>query len=279
MGERTAIGWTDATWNPWYGCTKVSPGCAHCYMFRDQIRYGRDPNVVTRSKTKFAEPLKWTEPRRVFTCSWSDWFHEAADAWRDEAWDIIRRTPHLTYQILTKRPERIAAHLPSDWGDAWANVWLGTSIENQRWAVRAGLLLEVPARMRFLSCEPLLGPLDLSDYLPSPYGCGGEARNDNCEVCAPRLHWLIVGGESGPDARPMQLDWARSLRDQCAEAGVAFFLKQLGGTPNARAHEQAILDGRTWTEFPHAKANAGRQPGEETFAESNRGRQPSEDHQ
>ena len=115
MAESTGIGWTDATWNPWYGCTKVSPGCAHCYMFREQIRYGRDPEVVTRSKTKFADPLKWTKGRMIFTCSWSDWFHPAADAWRPEAWEIIKRTPHHTYQILTKRPERIADNLPDDW--------------------------------------------------------------------------------------------------------------------------------------------------------------------
>ncbi len=140
MGEITGIGWTDATWNPWYGCSKVSPGCAHCYMFRDMKRYGSDPEVVTRSKTKFDEPRKWKTPRRVFTCSWSDWFHEGADAWRAEAWAIVRDTPHLTYQILTKRPERIADHLPPDWGEGYPNVWLGTSVENQRFAFRADIL-------------------------------------------------------------------------------------------------------------------------------------------
>jgi protein gp37 len=230
MSDRTSIGWTDATWNPWHGCTKVSPGCAHCYMFRDKTRYGQNPELVVRSKTTFNDPLKWREPKRVFTCSWSDWFHEAADAWRAEAWDIIRRTPHLTYQILTKRPERIQGNLPwGMYGDPWPNVWLGTSVENQRFAYRARVISTIPAAVRFVSAEPLLGPVSLP--------LGG-------------IHWVIAGGESGPDCRPMREEWARSLRDQCAEYGVAFFLKQLGGHPDARAHDKALLDGSTHTEFP-----------------------------
>src|SRR4051794_20471332 len=126
MGRHSAIEWTDATYNPWRGCDKVSPGCAHCYMFREQRRYGRDPSVVVRAKDPtFYAPLRWQEPALVFTCSWSDWFHEAADSWREDAWDVLRQTPHLTYQILTKRPERITELLPEDWGDGWSNVWLG----------------------------------------------------------------------------------------------------------------------------------------------------------
>lgn len=241
MAEHTGIGWTQATWNPWYGCTKVSPGCAHCYMFREMRRYGRDPEVVTRSKTKFADPLKWKEPKLCFTCSWSDWFHEAADAWRDEAWDIIRRTPQHTYQILTKRPQRIADHLPSDWGPlGYPNVWLGVSVENQRHLERASWLQEVDATIRFVSAEPLLGPLDMH-------------LRDNAGI-----HWVIVGGESGEKddlPRVMELNWARAIRDDCQSAGVAFFLKQLGGWPDAMAHEKAILDGRTWTEMPVAEAS------------------------
>lgn len=238
MGEHTGIGWTQATWNPWMGCTKVSPGCAHCYMFREQTRYGNDPELVRRSKTKFNEPLKWTEPRLVFTCSWSDWFHEAADAWRDEAWAIIKQTPHLTYQILTKRPERMAAHLPSDWGQGYPNVWLGVSVENQRWISRAEILVNTWAAVKFISAEPLLGPVDLLYRGPGPSALVEE------------IQWVIVGGESGANCRPMRLDWARQLRDQCADSKVAFFLKQLGGHPDARAHEKAVLDGRTHTEFP-----------------------------
>lgn len=237
MGRETAIAWTNRTWNPWHGCTKVSPGCAHCYMFRDKARYGQDPEVVQRSKTTFRDPLKWKESALVFTCSWSDFFHEAADDWRADAWAIVRATPHLTYQVLTKRPERIAAHLPSDWGDGYHNVWLGTSIENQRWVARLDALLDVPAVVHFLSCEPLLGPVDLWLRNRVPLECPD---------------WVIVGGESGADARPMELDWARRIRDECADHGVAFFLKQLGGHTDPRAHNQARLDGRTHTAMPAA---------------------------
>jgi protein gp37 len=206
-------------------------------MFRDQIRYGNDPEIVRRSKTKFADPLKWAEPRMVFTCSWSDWFHEAADAWRDEAWDIIRRTPHLTYQILTKRPERIAEHLPwGAYGDPWPNVWLGVSVENARWLERVRILRTIPATVRFISAEPLLGPLHTLGAV-----LGG-------------IHWVIAGGESGAQQRPCDLDWLREIRNACAATGTAFFLKQLGGHPDARSHEKAILDGRTHTEFPEPVA-------------------------
>ncbi|MGH2369611.1 MAG: DUF5131 family protein, partial [Chloroflexota bacterium] len=132
MGSTSSIEWTDATWNPWQGCTKVSPGCAHCYMYRDKARYGQDPTTVRRSTSAtFYRPLAWRAPQRVFTCSWSDFFHEDADAWRSEAWDVIRRTPHLTYQVLTKRPDRLPDCLPADW--PLPNVWLGTSVEYQRW--------------------------------------------------------------------------------------------------------------------------------------------------
>ncbi len=236
MSFTTGIGWTEATWNPWYGCTKVSAGCDHCYMFRDMKRYGRDPEKVTRSKTKFSEPLKWKEPRLIFTCSWSDWFHKDADAWRDEAWEIVRQTPHHTYQILTKRPGRIARHLPKDWGDGYPNVWMGTSIENDDAVFRAVQLEAIPSRIRFISAEPLLGRLNGLDYRG--------------------IHWLIAGGESGAEHRPCDERWLRALRDECATAGVAFFLKQLGGHPDARAHDKALLDGRTHTEMPEGYSRA-----------------------
>lgn len=243
MSERTGIEWTQSTWNPWYGCTRVSPGCAHCYMFREMRQYGRDPEVVTRSKTKFSDPLRWKEPRRIFTCSWSDWFHEAADAWRPEAWDIVRRTPQHTYQILTKRPERIRAHLPPDWGDGYPNVWLGVSVENQRFAGRAATLACIPAAIRFISAEPLLGPVDFDQLIVDPV-TGAEVHP------IVFLDWIIAGGESGSKCRPMREAWARSLRDQCAENDVAFFLKQLGGVADKRGGEKALLDGRTYTEMP-----------------------------
>lgn len=248
MGDNSAIEWTEATWNPWYGCTKVSPGCAHCYMFREQRQYGRDPEIVTRSKTKFSDPLKWKEGRIIFTCSWSDWFHEAADGWRDEAWKIVRKTPQHTYQILTKRPERIASHLPEDWGAGYPNVWLGTSVENQRWTSRILPLLKIPAAIHFLSCEPLLGPIDLSPFT-SDEGYDGEDF-------VPPLDWVIVGGESGSGARPMDLDWARTIRDQCREDEVAFFLKQLGGVGNKHGGDLAVLDGARHTEMPLTQATA-----------------------
>ncbi len=173
MGERSVIEWTDSTWNPWRGCDKVSPGCAHCYMFRDQRRYGRDPEVVVRAaEPTFYAPMRkraWSVERDaainargrhlVFTCSWSDWFHPAADEWRDEAWRIIANTQDSTYQILTKRPERMGVCLPSDWGEGYPNVWLGVTIENRRFVDRADFLRAIPAEKRFISAEPLLGPL------------------------------------------------------------------------------------------------------------------------
>lgn len=231
MGERTGIAWTQKTWNPWHGCTKVSAGCDLCYMFREKIRYGQNPELVVRSKTKFRDPLKWSEPSLVFTCSWSDWFHKAADAWRDDAWAIIKATPHLTYQILTKRPGRITRHLPQDWGDGYPNVWLGTSVENTEAVFRIAQLRDVPAQIRFVSAEPLIGGYGLRGLLDG-------------------IHWVIDGGESGAGFRPTDLDWFRRHRDDCAEAGVAYFLKQLGGWPNTHADEEAVLDGLTHTAFP-----------------------------
>lgn len=264
MAETTGIGWTEATWNPWYGCKKVSPGCDRCYMFRQQRRYGRDPEVVTRSKTTFADPLKWKEPTLCFTCSWSDWFHEAADGWRDEAWDIIRRTPQHTYQILTKRPARIMRHLPPDWGDGYPNVWLGVSVEDHFWAERRlKVLLSIPAVVRFASAEPLLGPVDFTHLNVGDWHSLNALTGDHTVgsmaprvTKGPRLDWLIVGGESGEPndlPRPMEVEWARTARDQCQAHGVAFFLKQLGGYPDAMAHDKAVLDGRTWTEYPASR--------------------------
>jgi len=231
VSEHSSIEWTEATWNPWMGCTKVSAGCDHCYMFTEQRRYGHDPAVVRRSKTRFTAPLTWKEPKLIFTCSWSDWFHKAADPWRDEAWEIVRQTPRHTFQILTKRPGRISRHLPADWGNGYPNVWLGTSVENQSAAFRAEQLADIPAQLRFLSCEPLLGPIAFGNTLE-------------------HFSWMIVGGESGAWCRPMDLAWARSLRDQAALHNVAFFLKQLGGCPDKRGHDQAVLDGRRYSAMP-----------------------------
>lgn len=288
MGETSKIEWTQATWNVAVGCHKVSAGCANCYMYDYMKRYGRDPRVVTRtSPGVFNLPLRknkdgsWKVPdgAKVFTSSLTDFFHEDIDAFRDEAWAIIRQRPGLTFQILTKRPERIMAHLPKDWGKGYQNVWIGTSVENQEQAdLRIPHLLQVPAQVRFLSMEPLLGPVELgtlwirgstsratvlgeafnwSRWI-GPCGCS-EARDpwtrcDDCDAAGwiPEpcrgIQWVILGAESGSNARPMQADWARSVRDQCVAAGVPFFLKQMYvdghkvGTPD--------LDGQKWTEVP-----------------------------
>ena len=214
MSYESAIEWTGGTWNPWHGCTKVSAGCKGCYMYVAKRRYGQDPTVVVRSKTKFDEPLRWRESRMIFTCSWSDWFHATADAWRNEAWGVIRATPQHTYQILTKRPERVLDHLPPDWGRGWPNVWLGVSIEDTNVIHRVAILQRAPAEVRFLSIEPLIGSVGRLNL-------GG-------------IGWVIVGGESGPGHRPCRPEWVRSVRDQCTEAGVSFFFKQWGGkTPKA----------------------------------------------
>lgn len=236
MAEATIIAWTERTWNPWRGCTKISPGCAHCYMFTAQERYGRDPSVVVRTKT-WGDPLRWERDaaaagriERVFTCSWSDWFHEDADAWRDDAWALVKRCPHLHFQILTKRSERIAAHLPADWGTGYDNVWLGVSIENDRHTFRADHLRQVPAIVRFISAEPLLGPLPSLDLTG--------------------IHWLIVGGESGADYRPMQTDWARDLRARAKANGTAYFFKQ-SAAPRTEMGIQ--LDGQIVREYPEVR--------------------------
>jgi protein gp37 len=190
-------------------------------MFREMRQYGRDPETVTRSKTKFAEPLRWKEARLIFTCSWSDWFHKDADAWRDEAWAIIKATPQHTYQILTKRPGRIARHLPADWGEGYQNVWLGVSVESQEQAFRVLQLAAIPAHVRFISAEPLLGPLNFDEVHVGTESVGVLQFVD----------WLIVGGESGPNGvrREMKLLWARDLLRECRDAGTAFFFKQISG--------------------------------------------------
>lgn len=233
MADQTNISWTQRTWNPWWGCQKVSPGCKNCYMYSLLKRYGRDPSVVLRTKT-WGAPGKWQKAaaakgisEMVFTCSLSDWFIEQADEWRFEAWQIVRDSPNLIFQILTKRPERIADHLPPDWGSGYANVWLGVSVENESYLSRIDKLREIPARVRFVSAEPLLGSLK--------------------EINLADIHWLIAGGESGPRFRPMDLNWARELRDKCIEKNVAFFFKQSSDRLPGRGDN---LDLREWKEWP-----------------------------
>jgi len=247
MGKTTGIEWADATWNPWIGCTKVSAGCMNCYMFREQRRFGHDPTVLRRSKTTFYDPLKWKRPRRVFVCSWSDFFHpDVPYDWRRDAWDVIRHRRHI-YMILTKRPENIWAMLPSDWDVGWPHVWLGVTAEDQAaYEQRVPILARIPATVRFVSAEPLLGPLGLL------FNCTVQdisgARHG---PLASLIHWVIVGGESGPAARPMHGDWLRSIRNQCLEADVPFFFKQWGGNRRIDgAWGGRLLDGRVWDEVP-----------------------------
>ena len=207
MGETTAISWASSTWNPWRGCRKIDVACSRCYMFTEQKRWGHDPRVVVRSTTTFDAPLKWRDPRRIFTCSWSDWFIAQADPWRADAWAIIGATPQHTYMILTKRHERMAAHLP--WAGApWSHVWLGVSIGDRAGLGRLDALRAAPAALRFVSFEPLLeelGAVDLSG-----------------------IDWAIIGGESGPRARRCDMGWVRALQAQCRAQRVPTFVKQMG---------------------------------------------------
>lgn len=231
MARGTKISWCTSTWNPWRGCTKVTKACDHCYMFRDQRRYGRDPEIVVRAApATFNSPLKWDDPELVFTCSWSDWFHIDADPWRNEAWDIIRRTPQHTYMILTKRPGRIHRCLPADWGEGWPNVWLGVSIEDAAVLHRADQLRKIPAALRFISAEPLLGTLYSKNAaipdesrVDQPQGLALAAREgsaptrERAALDLAGIGLVIVGGESGSraDIRPMHPEWAREIRNAC----------------------------------------------------------------
>jgi protein gp37 len=226
MGEKSHIGWTDGSWNPWYGCTKISPGCKFCYMYREMLRYGRDPFTVQRSKTTFDAPLKWKTPRLVFTCSWSDFFIEAADAWRSEAWEIIKRTPH-TYQILTKRPALIEERLPAFWGEIKHRVWLGVSVESPEYRWRMDVLREVPADLRFVSLEPLLAAMP--------------------HLALTGFSWGIVGGESGSD-RPCEVDWITEIVDQFQFHDVPVFVKQDSGQKSGM--QGRIPDSHWIHEFP-----------------------------
>ncbi len=232
---KTAIEWTDKTWNPTVGCDKVSPGCKHCYAEAITRRFPRGfPNGFdfTLRPERLEEPRKWRKPSMVFVNSMSDLFHERMPlGFLREVFRVMEECPQHTFQILTKRHERmaeLAGELP--WPE---NVWMGVSVERQDYAHRVDHLRRVPAAVRFLSCEPLLGPLEL------------DLRG---------IHWVIVGGESGPRHRPMEADWVRAIRAQAGEAGAAFFFKQWGGRhPKAGGRE---LDGRTYDGMPARPAAA-----------------------
>lgn len=242
MSDKSAIEWTDATWNPVTGCSKVSPGCAHCYAERLSTRFrttelpwtpeNAGQNVVLH-EDRLQVPLSWRHPRMVFVNSMSDLFHELVpDTFIDQVFVTMSLARRHTFQILTKRPERMRAWFAGA-GAGWAeeplmNVWLGTSIENDRFVHRADDLRRTPAAVRFISAEPLLGALPSLDL--------------------DGIHWLIVGGESGPAHRPIDEAWVADLRDRAAESDVAFFFKQWGG--RVAKSGGRVLEGRTWSEFP-----------------------------
>ena len=221
------IEWTDETWNPVTGCTKVSPGCDNCYMFALYPRlramgvrgYGTAPDDVTTIYDRLDLPLKWRKPRRVFVNSMSDLFHTRVPfPFVDRVFEVMAAAEQHVFQILTKRPGRAVAYYDfraDEWPD---NVWIGTSVESHKYAPRIDVLARIPAPVRFVSAEPLLGVIDLSQHLD---------RGD--------IDWVIVGGESGPGARPMQEGWVRVLRNQCQMYDVPFFLKQLGGRRGKRS--------------------------------------------
>lgn len=268
--QNSKIEWTDHTFNPWWGCQRVSPGCEHCYAETLAKRYGHDVWGPARTTGRrmmgdnyWRQPLRWNEAAakagqraRIFCASMADVFeeHPAVENARMQLFNLIDVTPHLDWLLLTKRPENIA-RMMAPWLEGThfpENIWIGTSVEDQRRAdERIPHLLAIPAKVRFLSCEPLLGALDLSHWLVSCSACGERPNGDDtrwrigyngwehacsipqagCFDSQPDnagLHWIIGGGESGHEARYCDLRWARALRDQCAAAGAAFFWKQWG---------------------------------------------------
>jgi protein gp37 len=279
VSDNSTIEWTDATWNPVTGCTEVSPGCDRCYAKTFAERWRGTPghyfeqgfDVVLRPD-KLALPLRWKRPRKVFVNSMSDLFHDAVpDEYIAQVFAVMAATPQHTYQVLTKRHGRMRSLLRNGTfveemldtlldlpGGSQAmdeqrvpwplpNIWLGVSTENQAWAnVRIPALLDTPAAVRWISAEPLLGPIDLDR--PRPHDCATHRGS----VCPPwysnELDWVVAGGESGVGARPVNPQWIRDLRDQCTAGGVPFLFKQWGGRTSKVGGRE--LDGRTWDEYP-----------------------------
>jgi protein gp37 len=217
MSKVSGVDWCDSSVSFWMGCSKVSRGCLKCYAEREMEKFGRIFNNVERSSiTTFKSPLKWKEPKVIFVNPWSDFFHAKADEWRNDAWDIIRRCPHHTWLILTKRTDRILSNLPDDWDGGWDNVWLGTSLEDggPLCSKRLQNLLKVDHKNLFLSCEPLLGYVVLYDM----------ALASRVE----KIGWIIAGGETGNDSRQTHPWWVKSLLEQSEKFNIPFFFKGWG---------------------------------------------------
>lgn len=240
MAASTSIEWTETTWNPVTGCSKVSSGCLNCYAERMAKRLQamgnrnyRNGFQVTLHPHMLDAPYKWRQSRLVFVNSMSDLFHEDVPlAYIRQVFSVMRRTPHHTYQVLTKRSERLQELAPRlDWP---RNVWMGVSVEDSDVVYRIEDLRNVPASVLFLSIEPLLGPL--------------------AELDLRGIHWVIVGGESGPGARPMEPHWVLDIRDQCKSAGVPFFFKQWGGVFKKRTGRK--LEGKIWNQYPQQSPHA-----------------------
>lgn len=293
MGETTRISWCDHTFNPWIGCQKVSAACDNCYAETWDNRFGGGhwgPGAPRRRTS----PQNWNQVRRwnrqaisdgvrrtVFVASLADIFDKAAEPeWLVDVWRLIQDCPGLDFLLLTKRPQNIPKRLPPDWGDGWPNVWLGTSVENQEEADRRiPHMLAVPAVIHFLSCEPLLGPVDLTRLKPALFAADASAltglwkwRDGPSKRETTHIDWVICGGESGTGARPMHPDWARSLRDQCAAAGVPFFFKQWGEwAPQAVANSEKAAETAERIDLNgHRRAArfGARRPGEVTVQRS-----------
>ncbi len=245
----STIEWTDETWNPITGCTRVSPGCDNCYMFALYPRlkamgvagYDDAPGVVRLLPERLPNPMSWKKPRHVFVNSMSDLFHPKVPfSFVFDIFSVMQEAASSrghVFQVLTKRPGRAVAwwkeyekRFPNGWHP---NIWIGTSVENQKYADRLTVLERLPAPVRFVSAEPLLERLDLTQWLNRG-----------------AIQWVIVGGESGVGARPMQTEWACALRDQSIDAGVAFFLKQLGGARGKRGGDEAVIDDKIWRQMP-----------------------------
>lgn len=245
MADKSKIEWTDATWNPVFGCSKVSPGCANCYAesYAKRFRATVPFDTITLHPERLDQPERWRRPRKIFVGSLSDLFHPAIPvAFRDQIFQTMFAQNRHTYQVLTKRPGLAGYYLAEAVkrlpGAFWypPHVWIGTSVENQTAAdYRIPILLEIPVAVRFLSVEPMLGPID------------GRAIQTGIE-------WVIVGGESGPNARPFDPDWARSLLGTCRARGIPFFMKQLGGWPAKRDRLDDFPADLRIREFPKGKA-------------------------